>query len=321
MISNRAILAIACAVVIAGCAVIYCFDNNDYGATVSLNGTKVDYSITGFMPCEYTYKLYSGTSVPDRIYLYYDENYADCYDKNVLKRALNDLDKMMRDRGYNSFEYVDAKGLKALIDDPSKAVGSELVFINGTIPDTIYDDTTMRLVEWMDNGGTVLWSGPEIGLFRSHIEGCVTAENGRIFKGHINDGKEQDIESISDLGYATGFSLYNSIPSGIEKNYSGSVCLSTCSKDYSSASVMEYSNGRIYIIGGDMSNNVLTVLSALTEIMICGINEDTVLESTNTFHKGYGNVTGTFDLQVNTGDLLLLTIGKPYSSWARTFTF
>ena len=57
MISNRMILAISCIVLLAGCALIYCFNNNDYGASVELRDGKVDYNITGFMPCDYTYRV------------------------------------------------------------------------------------------------------------------------------------------------------------------------------------------------------------------------------------------------------------------------
>lgn len=319
MISNRMMLAISCAVILAGCAVIYCFDNNDYGASIEIKDGKIDYSITGFMPCDYTYRVYSGADVPERIYLYFDENYANVYGMKDLRRALDDMEKILKDRGYESFERIDANGLKELIDDSTKAIGSQLVFLNGTIPDTIYNGSSMRLTEWMDNGGTVLWAGPEIGLYVSHIGGFEMAENGRLFKGHVNDGKEQDIESISEMGLVTGFSLYNCIPYGLEKDYPGSICLSTCSSDYSSASVMSYSNGRIYIIGGNMTNNVLPLLTSMAEIMICGINENTTLKSTETFHKGYGSISSSFDTAVSSGDVLLLTIGKPYSSWARAF--
>ena len=319
MISNRMILAISCAVILSGCAVIYCFDNNNYGVSIEVREGKVDYSITGFMPCDYTYRVYSGADVPERIYLYFDSSYANYYDIGNLNRAANDIEKILKDRGFESFKRVDANNLKKLMDDPSKAIGSLLIFLNGTIPDTIYDGTSMRLTEWMDNGGSVVWAGPEIGLLVSHTYGYEMAENGRLFKGHINDGKEQDIQSISEMGEITGFSLYNCIPYGLEKDYPGSMCLSTCSSDYSSASVMSYSNGRIYIIGGNMTNNVLPLLTSMAEMMICGINENTILKSTETFHKGYGNISGTFDTSVSSGDVLLLTIGKPYSSWARAF--
>ena len=72
MISNRVILAILTVFLLAGCAVIYCVDNDDYTATVNTDSGGVDYTISGFMPCDYTFKVYSNTDVPDRLYFYYD---------------------------------------------------------------------------------------------------------------------------------------------------------------------------------------------------------------------------------------------------------
>ena len=177
----------------------------------------------------------------------------------------------------------------------------------------------MRLTEWMDNGGTLFWSGPEIGSLVSHADDYEKAEIGRLFNGHINEGKAQDIESISDMGQIIGFSLANCIPFGLEKNYPDSVCLSTCSKDYSSASVLKYSSGRIFIFGGQLTNTELANHTALAEMIICGINENTIVKCNKSFHKGYGDASGTVDTSISSGDVLLLTIGKPYSSWARSY--
>ena len=319
MISNRVILAILTVFLLAGCAVIYCVDNDDYTATVNTDSGGVDYTISGFMPCDYTFKVYSNTDVPDRLYFYYDEDYEHFYDIERQKTFFNDLERVLKARGFDEIQYVDANGLKGLIDDPSKTAGSELFLISGMIPDTIYSATEMRLTEWMDNGGTVFWAGPEIGLYISHTDGYDEADNGRILKDHVNGGIQQDIRTISELGYVTGFSLNRHLQFGLEKDYPGAVCLSTCSDDYSSASVLKYSAGRIYIVGGDIMDSVITHHTALAEIIICGINENTVLKSTETFHKGYGDTSGTFDCPVVSGDVVLLTIGKPYSSWARAY--
>ena len=59
--------------------------------------------------------------------------------------------------------------------------------------------------------------------------------------------------------------------------------------------------------------------TSFAEMIICGINENTTIKCNETFHKGYGNTTQTIDAALSPGDVLLLTIGKPYSSWARSY--
>ena len=318
MISNRIILVISCVILLAGCTVIYCFDNNDYTASVVVNSSDIEYSITGFMPCDYTFKVYTNADVPERLYLYYDENYESKTNIERQQIFFSDMERVLKARGYQNIEYVDANALKDLIDDPSKAPKSAIFFASGMMPDTVYGSTA-GFIEWMDNGGTIIWSGPEIGLYVSHTSGYDTAESGRILKDHVNNGDPQDIETISDLGLATGFSLKKCIDYGLEKDYPGSVCLSTCSKDYSSASVLKYSNGRLFIIGGDITDSVLSTHSSLAEIIIGGINENSSIRTMETFHKGYGDVSGTFIASVSAGDSVILTIGQPYSSWMRGY--
>lgn len=319
MISNRMILAISCIVLLAGCALIYCFNNDDYKANVEFESGEIRYTLDGFLPCDYTCKVYSNTDVPERLYFYYDEGYIHYYDHNSQKRFFTDMERVLKARDYSSIQYIDAVELKTLIDDPANAIKSEIIFVSGSIPDTIYNDTEMRLTEWMDNGGAVMWSGPEIGLYVSHTNGYAQAENGRILKGHVNDGTEQREESISELGLATGFTRWKSTMFGLEKDYPGSTCLSVCSKDYSSFSVMEYSNGRMFIMGGNLSDTVLPMHTSLAEIIICGITENTTVKYSETFKKGYGGASGTIQ-SVSAGDTFLLTVGKPYSSWARSYT-
>ena len=70
MISNRVILAILTVFLLAGCAVIYCVDNDDYTATVNTDSGGVDYTISGFMPCDYTFKVYSNTDVTDPVWMW-----------------------------------------------------------------------------------------------------------------------------------------------------------------------------------------------------------------------------------------------------------
>lgn len=319
MISNRMILAILCVLLLAGCGVIYLFDNDDYNVEFESSADTVEYRLKGFMPCDYTCRVYSNTDVPERMYFYRDDSYTHFYDNTSQATFFNNMERVLKARNYDSIEYVDANQLKSLIDNPSKAPGSMIMIVSGSMPDTIIEDGISTLfTKWMYNDGTVFWAGPEIGRYVSHIDDYTESETGRPFIGHVCDGTdEQDIESISELGLVSGFSLKNCIQYGLENDYPGSVCLSTCSSDYSSASVVKYSNGRIYMVGGKLVDSVLPTHTALAEVLICGINEDTSVKSSESFSKMYGDVSGS--VNVSSGDVLILTIGKPYSSWARCY--
>ena len=318
MISNKMILAISCVILLAGCGVIYCFNNNDYSVSFEPSGDEVRYTLRGFMPCDYSYRVYTNTDVSDKLYFYYDDSYSHYYKNEYQKKFFDRMETVLKARDYSSMEYVDAAGLKILIDNTDDASGLMIMIVSGSIPDIIIEAGESTIfTKWMANGGSVFWAGPEIGKYISHKNSYDISETGRPFEGHVNDGTKQDIKTITEIGQVTGFSLANCIDFGLEKNYPGSVCLSTCSSNYSSSSVMKYGNGRLFMIGGMLVDSVLPIHTALAEILMCGINEDTVIKSSESFSKGYGDTSGT--IKALSGDILILNIGKPYSAWARTY--
>lgn len=315
MISNRMILAICCAVLLSGCAVIYCYDNNDYSASITIDGDHFDYEISGFMPCEYAWRVYSNTEVLDKMYFYLDERYESMNEFDGQKIFAEDMMRVLKSRGFDNVKTIDADELKDLVLDPSAAAGSGIFFNCGTLPDTVSD----HMDDWFANGGTVFWAGEEYGMYIAHTDGYDEITEGRPFQGSVNDDTDQNIKEISEFGKATGFSLKDCCGFGLKKDYPGSLCLSTCSDDYSSASVLGYNGGRIYIFGDSLNGTVLCNHTALAEIIICGITENTIIEANEEFHKGYGSVSGTIDLTLSSGNVVIVSIGKPYSSWAKSF--
>ena len=317
------ILAVACAVMVVGAAVAYCYQPGT-GFSVSDDGSgSATVSVSGTLPSEIAYRLLSGTEIPERIYLFLDPDYTGGFvSYRDQDKMLSSLKDMMSDRGYCTVEFIDSERLAQLCTDPSAAPHKGIMMISGAIPANVYPDVSNNGLEtWMSNGGTVYWAGPDMGLYRADADGNnEKVEGGGRFGDAVNNSDDKPFlvgkaSPIADaMGFACGHAEY-----GLKADYPGSVVLGLYD-DYSSLSVVPAGLGRIYVLGCPMSSLDVESLYTYVDMIVCGITENTVVKDTGRMHKGYGNDSFTVS-GIAAGDVLYVTSGKPVSVNGKVFGF
>ena len=312
------LLALFTAFILIGCVCVYHNGCGDYQATASLNGDgTVSYTISGPAD-EYRYSVFSDTSVPEKVYLYLDSSYASDFNNYYAQSEFFGVIKQMLERrGCTSVGYVDAQGLKDVMADCDSAV----FFVSGTLPDTVYNDPADSLFKtWMENGGTVYWTGPEIGRYVSTSTGVTDFGKG-FFDGNVNtDGSVygyNESEMFRYTGMRNDDCLY-----GLRADQPDSKVLSFVSDDgYSSVSVAKLFNGNVTVFGGNIATteNVSQVLldrTCCADLLICGLTY-----TSEGLDHGSGKVSGSVSSVTNTGvspgDLFFIAVGPNASDWSR----
>ncbi len=315
------ILAVSCALMAAGAAVAYCY-HPDTGFSVTEDGSgNATVSVSGSLPADVNYRLLSGTDIPERIYLYLDSDYSGgMVSYRDQDRMLSSIRDMMRECGYCNAEFIDSARLAQLCSTPSEAPKRAIMMISGAVPENVYpDDSNNGLETWMANGGTLYWAGPDMGLYRADAHrDNVKVEGGGRFGDNINNSTEKPclVGKSSDISRAMGFAGGHA-EFGLKADYPGSAVIGLYD-EYSSLSVVPAGAGRIFVLGCSMSSLDVESLYSYVDMVVCGINEDTVVKDTGSYHKGYGS--GSFMVSgVSVGDVLYVTSGKPASVNGRAF--
>ncbi len=312
------ILAVAAVIMVAGASFAY-FYNPGTGFSVEYDSGTAEVTVTGAIPMEICYRVLSDTDVPDRIYLYLDEDYTGgLLSYSTQEKNLKSLKGLLSDRGYENVEFINAEDLAHLCSDASSAPSCAIIMTCGAVPDTVYpDDSNNGLLTWMDNGGTLWWCGPDIGMYRADANGeCKETGNGYFGEDVNNSDKAYTVSEVSDI---SGFMDFVDCRAeyGLRSDYPGSRVIGLYG-DYSALSVVSIGSGRAYIMGSFLNGLYVEDVYALADIIVCGITEDTVLKDSGTYHKGYGD--GGFDITgTSSGDTVYLTAGKTVSVCGRAF--
>ena len=323
--STTVILVLLSVFLLVGCMFVYCNGGGDYQASAEMNtdGT-VSYSLSG-SATEYRYSVFSGTSLPEKIYFYLDEDYASEFNNYYTQSEFfNVMKQMLERRNYSSVDYVDAEGLVAVMNEYDSAV----FFVNGALPDTIYsgDLSVSPFKTWMENGGKVFWSGPEIGRYVSTRDGVIDKESG-FFGGNVNNDKDSlygynESEMFKYTEIRNDDILY-----GLRTDQSDSIAVSFVSDDgYSTLSVAKLFNGNITVFGGNIATteNVSQVLLDRTycaDLLVCGLTYES-----EGLDCGKGTVNGSVtsktdtDISSYSNCLFFITVGQNASKWSKSVT-
>lgn len=326
MRSLTIIFAISCVILVAGASFAYCFDSDTgFDAQYNDDGT-VRITATGGLPAEIAYRVLSGTHTPERIYLYLDEDYCgSIVSYREQSRNLRAVETLLGNRGYDSVEYIGAERLAQLVGDASAASVSGIMMMSGSIPEAAYpDDSSNGLSLWMSNGGTVYWSGPDMGRFRALSGGeCEEVSNGGMFGGYVNYATEGFylVSESTEMSVVTGF-VNNHAEYGLSTSYTDSTMkILGLSGDYSSLSVVSVGAGRAYILGSNLSSLEVENLYSYADIIVSGITENTLVKETGSFSKKYGSSSCSTDVTVSAGDVVYITSGKPVTDKGKAFLF
>ena len=321
MRADYIVLVIAALLLTGGAIAAYTY-NPDIGfdAYADEDGNTT-IEITGTFPAEVAYRVLSGTHVPDRIYILLDEKYPGLAGYRDQRKALTTFVDMLSNRGYDNTEIIDSKKLAQIISDPAVAASSGLMMTGGAIPSNIYpDDSSNGVLTWISNGGTLYWSGPDIGMYRDTGTECVktgssyfgTAMNCQIDKDYlVSDASDvAEFMEFSDKHAEYGLSAgYSANPTRIMGLFG----------DYSSLSVTGIDSGRVYLFGAYFDRYDIENMTAIADMVVCGITEDTVLVEKGMLSKEYG--THSFSIgKVAAGSTVYVTLGKPVTERGEAFS-
>ncbi len=317
-----ATVAIICAFLIAGGVLVYNV-HYDYGANASINENgEVNYSLSSSISTDCSCVVLSNVDFKSHTYLYYDDGYASFYSQTDQKLFLKTLKDVLEKRNYTNVEYINAVQLKNTIEtaDPTDSI---IVFASGSLPDTVYSESSPELlVDWFDRGGSVYWCGPNIGSKMSTPDKIVDTENG-LLTDLVSDGSSgQTVKDASEFSEKMYFS-FRECTYGLKKNCDDSLVLGYSSEDYSSASVDKYLNGRIFVVGGNITavrDAMIYTCAGVASTIMCGVTENTIILTAKEFHKDVGEISGTLNCKANHGDVLYAIFGVPYSSWSKAIT-
>ena len=308
------VLAVSAVILAAGAATAYSF-NPQVGFNASVDGDgDVIVDVNGAWPAELTYLVMENAERPDKICIFLDEKYPGLQSFRAQKKSLTTFEEMMSRRGYDSIEFVELAGLKQILGDLSSAPGTGLMMTGGALP----DDVTQEAVRtWMESGGTLYWSGPDIGRF--HDDGEETKDIGLgMFGTAVNYSLDDPylVTEATDISLMMGFAGERA-RFGLASDYPGSRILGLYD-DYSSLSVLPMDAGRLYLFGTNFDEYDVEKAASIADIIAAGITENTVIKDRGDLHKGYWDQT--FDIgKVDPGSSVYITSGSPVSAKARCF--
>ncbi|MBO7409796.1 MAG: hypothetical protein J6T68_02550 [Candidatus Methanomethylophilaceae archaeon] len=308
------VLAVSAVILAAGAATAYAF-NPQVGFTASVNGDgDVIVDVNGAWPAELTYRVMENAERPDRICIFLDEEYPGMQSYRAQKKSLTTFEEMMSRRGYDSIEFVELPGLKQILTDTSAAPGTGLMMTGGALPDDVTQDMVRT---WMESGGTLYWSGPDIGRFVDDGEEVKDTGTG-MFGASVNYTEDDPylVTEASDIALEMGFAGSRA-RYGLVSDYPGSKVLGLYD-DYSSLSVLSMGAGRLYLFGTNFDEYDVEKAAAIADIVAAGITENTVITDRGELHKGYWDQS--FDIgNTNPGSSVYITSGSPVSAKGRCF--
>ena len=313
------ILVIISIFIAIGCVFVYCNNGDGYQASAKLesDGT-VSYTLTG-NPTEYRYSVFSNTSLPSKLYFFLDDSYPAFFNGHyVQSEYFSVMKQMLERRNYTSVYYVDTNGLADAMSQPDVGI----FFVTGALPDAVMDDGSFQ--DWMENGGTVYWTGPEIGRYVLTKDGIVDLEKG-FFDGNVNENEESVYAYNESEMFRYTQTRYDDCLYSLRADQPDSLCVSYTSDDgYSSISVARLFNGNAFVFGGNIAttgkvSQVLSDRTCCADLIICGLTyESQGLEYGKGSMKNGIESRTDVDTSAYSGRLFFISVGTNLSNWSKS---
>lgn len=317
------IIAVFAVIMVFGSIYVYNNEDGSYEASAEINGDgTVTYSLSG-PDSVFTYSVFANTKLPEKLFLYCDDSYkSDLNDRYTQREFLTVLQQLLERRGMAS-EFADADDLVDIMGHSDYAV----FFVSGALPDTVYDgkaDGDSLFVRWLSEGGTVYWTGPEMGRYVSTQNSIIDYGTG-FFDGDvlISDENYEFAHIESDMFRYTQI-RYDDCKYGLRADRADSQPLSYISDGgYSSVSVAKVLGGNVTVFGGNLAttNIVFQVLldrTCCADMLICGLTyESQGLDHGEGTVKGSLSASTDVDVSSASGRMFLIIVGNPASNWSK----
>ena len=335
------ILALAViAVVIIGEVVVYTSNTNDFNINaeksgdemsceISVNGTQV-YSVIA---------MDNGSMLPlTEIYVYYDKDYATNYKYHVgplgsnsftQEYYIDQLVKLLKNSGAASVRILSAAELEiAMNDDIGTSFQKGLVSISGALPDTIYSGSPSDdIFAWLNDGGRLYWAGNLLGAYIATADGLKTAPAGyqsNFFGTECLNGSDVSFVNKDDMSNTLRYDL--SLKNNHVKFAVDASLLSKANKTmgftngtYSSTVMVEYGDGMICVLGGDLRKEQC---SDLVQLLSSNITYSTNIINVKTGDIQFGKITEKIDVTGFSGNISIYAyLGGYFQVYGKFFSF
>ena len=267
-----ALSIVLCAALVFGQLVTYVIDPFEYEADAEWTSDGVTYSLSASVTDTYSVILLDNGKLvaPDTLYIYSDERYEQTFEaaNKTTDIQYQDPDhsatQMIRSlnvRGFDNIYTVGNEGLKTVVDGAPE--GKALLIMSSVLPKSVYDGTDgSPLIRWIEDGGSLYWTGSEIGRFYATVENVVeVTANQMLFFGAecVNTGDvDVALMMVESEGLTEALALkWNRVKYGVDPSkVPGSFSAGYSQEGYSSVTFSPKGDGMICVIGGESTNRL-----------------------------------------------------------------
>lgn len=293
MSANKKILAIAAvaiAVILIGEVYLCTFNaGNTYSADSSLSPGKMSYSVHSGISNTYDVVMSDNGDfrTATEFYLYYDSGYGSKLNDVTQPIGAKKLDQeyyvsqlihQLKNRGVEVTKLNASElGGRLAGDITAGNCVKGLIVLSGALPDTVYQgNSTDRIFQWIDAGGSLYWAGNLLGAYYSTQSGVstVAGDYQNMFFG-VSDcmtaEKDRAYDDITSNDYRYALSLMNnSVKYSLKQGMvSDSLSIGYQQDGYSSIVLAKHGSGMICVVGGDYSNDQRADLAQVIASHVC----------------------------------------------------
>lgn len=326
---DRKLLAIGAAIIVlilAGQYIAYAHQPV-CSIDTEVDGSEISYEIkTDYDTCYTELHLKNGFDTPRKYYVLTDPSYGSVMSEGDMRSTCYLLSREIGLCGSISIESADANKVAQMMDS-SLSTGTfniGLIIITGAIPENIYDGTAgSKIVQWMNAGGCVCYSGSQFGMNIATPEGTKAVENwsatstalfGTDQLFCIEDDKGPAEKKINDGLTEAACILYNEVCFGTRMSAApaGSLFLGYTDDMYASIAVMKFGSGQLTHFGGTTGyQNIYS----LAHVISLGITYSTELVSEDCGRIAHGSHGSQFTDSADLTHIIILSDLKVSRIW------
>lgn len=300
------VAAIVILIILLGQYVSYYSDRGTCTISSETDGTTISFSVDTDFDTQITEtSLSNGHDIPRSFLILYDESVGSCIEYNHLKSTVYLLSNYLRGCDGIHFKTGSVEEFTDIVENDltSGSYDTGLIIINGALPYTVYDGTAAsKMVQWVENGGTLYWSGPPIGKYIAEKGGVTESEDFAsvstelfgitdAFNDDADDayGYERIGEDISDsIGV-----MFNKVQYGLDiATVSNSVFLGYTDGRYASIGVVGCGLGEIGVFGGWV---IYEHIYDLVNLIAAGVTHESILTNSHVGSITDGHYNGQIE--------------------------
>ena len=261
--------------------------NNSSNANISENTITYELSVKGSR--EYEAVLFdNGDYVPvTKTYLLFDETYASNVDENTIKPVgspnftqkyfLDQLERSLSVRGMDETSYVTVDELIKLMNQQIQSntcKGKGIVMACGCIPSPLFSGSIDDLLpKWIDNGGSLYWTGNELGKMISNNQQTIEINAANILTG-VPDITFSSFDRTKDTSILRNELSLQSFDLVYSAKGAGVKHFGYYNGEYSTVSCIGKGLGQICILAGTFN---LDVAKDMSHVICSGLSYNTIL--------------------------------------------